>query len=232
MEVSSVMQLDARCAAALLNVPEGKLDRLVADGGLPASRVDGRYRFDRGDLLEWAAARCVGVSAGPVRGAMEGPSLAAALEAGGVVEGVPGSGREAVFHAVAAGLSLPEGMSREELEALLRSRASVATTAVGEGIAVPHVRHPIIVPHETALTVCYLDRPADLGAKDGKPVHTLFVLISPTPRVHMRILSRVDLLLHDPEFRHALDRRAPREVLVAAARRAEEIAASSQNGMR
>jgi len=214
------MQLDARTAAALLNLSEQKLYRLVEDEGLPASRLDDRYRFSRNDLLEWATARGIQVSAEIFASTAEG--VADALEAGGLIPDLTGTSGAEVLRALAARMPLPSGMGREDVLALLRSRAGIGTTAVGDGIAIPHLRHPLILTTAPpTLTVGFLARPVDFEIPNGHAIQTLFMLVSPTPRIHLRILARIGTVLRDPVFRAVLARRAPLTELVQAARAAE-----------
>jgi PTS system nitrogen regulatory IIA component len=50
-------------------------------------------------------------------------------------------------------------------------------------------------------------------------VHTLFLLVSPTVGMHLRMLARLAAALHDPEFKSAVLRRAPAAEILAHARR-------------
>src|SRR6266404_1536990 len=94
---------------------------------------------------------------------------------------------------------------------------------VGHGIAIPHVRNPIVLHvARPMITLCFLERPIDFGALDGKPVHVLFSLISPTVRAHLRLLSRLSFALHDPAFKDAVTRQASREEILREARRVED----------
>ena len=61
----------------------------------------------------------------------------------------------------------------------------------------------------------------DFGAVDGKPVHTIFSMVTPTIRQHLHLLSRLAAALHDKGFRAAVARRAKGEEIVAEARRVE-----------
>ena len=56
-------------------------------------------------------------------------------------------------------------------------------------------------------------------ARDGKPVHTLFLLVTPTVSVHLQMLARLAAALHDAEFKSAVLRRAPAKEILAHARR-------------
>src|SRR5512136_604223 len=107
------MQLKSRDAARLLDVTEEVLERWVRRGELPAERVDDQYRFNRVELLEWAAQRKMAVSPeileDPGLASRGLPSLAEAVRAGGIHAGVRGRGREGLLRAVVDRLPVPPG---------------------------------------------------------------------------------------------------------------------------
>jgi PTS system nitrogen regulatory IIA component len=72
-----------------------------------------------------------------------------------------------------------------------------------------------------AVTLAFLSQPVDFGALDGKPVHVLFSLISPTTRGHLQLLSRLSFALHDGKLRETLARHAAREAILQEIRRVE-----------
>jgi PTS system nitrogen regulatory IIA component len=82
------------------------------------------------------------------------------------------------------------------------------------------VRHPIVldVPAPT-VTSCFLADPIDLG--DGPPVHTFFVLITPSVRSHLIMVSRLAFVVHADAVRAALSRRAPATEVLGAISHAE-----------
>jgi len=50
----------------------------------------------------------------------------------------------------------------------------------------------VILPvAKPALSVCFLAQPVEFDAPLGEPVHTLFVLLSPTVRIHLQLLARI-----------------------------------------
>ena len=119
-------------------------------------------------------------------------------------------------------LPLPDGVDRELLLRLFLAREASATTAIGNGIALPHVRNPIVL-HVTQpmVTLCFLERPVDFGALDGKPVQVLFSLVCPTMRSHLQLVSRLSYALHDAKFTEVVMRQSRREEIVKEARRVE-----------
>ena len=98
----------------------------------------------------------------------------------------------------------------------------MGSTAVGNGIAIPHARHPVVLPvDKPLLNLCFLAEPVDFGAASGERVHTLFVLVSPTVPAHLQMLARVAFLLHNKQFSQALATRTPPGKILLEARRAE-----------
>ena len=231
------MQLTVREAARHLGVSEQALLRWAERGELPTQRVGGQYRFNRVELLEWAAQRRLPVAPEILEepGASSPRTLlSAAVRAGGVHPGVPGSDREGVLRAVVERLPLPPGADRSLLLDTLLARERLGSTALGGGIAIPHPRDPIVLRvREPALAVCYLQSPADFDAPDGRPVDTLFVMVTPSVRDHLHLRAALAAALRHSTLRARLASRAGLESLLAeiervereqAARRTEDLA--------
>jgi PTS system nitrogen regulatory IIA component len=68
------------------------------------------------------------------------------------------------------------------------------------------------------ITLCFLETAVEFGAIDGRPVHTLFTLVSPTVRAHLHMLSRLTYGLRLAEFQGPVAAQAAREALLAGAR--------------
>jgi PTS system nitrogen regulatory IIA component len=93
---------------------------------------------------------------------------------------------------------------------------------VGDGIAIPHVRNPLVLGVEhTALLLCLLAEPVDYGAVDGRAVDVLFTLVTPNVRAHLQLLGRLSYVLRDVEFRRQLRAGAPAAEILAAVRSLE-----------
>lgn len=216
------MRLGVRDVASQFSVPEKVVHRWVDEDGLPFSKVDGQYRFSPAALFEWATARGMTVPPAlfhePRNGARETlPDLVEALRAGGVVEKVPGADKRSVLAALIGHLELPGSVDREGLLQVVIAREHLCSTGIGDGIAIPHVRNPIVarVPRPMIL-LGLLDRPIDYAAVDRKPVHSVFLVITPTTRSHLHILSRLGYVLQDPGIRALLRSRAPADRILQA----------------
>lgn len=220
------MQLGVRDVSKLLNVSEKTIYRWVSQGVLPSYRVNEQYRFNRAELLEWATSRKMSVSAAMFdepESAAPVPGLVESLQAGGIFYRLGGSDKESVLRAVVEHMRLPEEVDREFLLRVLLAREALQSTGIGDGIAIPHVRNPIVLHvSRPTITLCFLEKPIEFGALDGTPVHVLFSLVSPTVRAHLRLLSRLSFALHDPTFKKAITQQGSRDEILQAARRVEE----------
>jgi nitrogen PTS system EIIA component len=218
------MQLTVKDVSELLAISEKTVYRWLEDRRLPGYRLSGQYRFNRAELLEWATANRVSVSPAIFHekeaAAVPLPRLSEAIQDGGVFYRLGGNDRDEVLREVVETLRLPEEVDRGFLLKVLVAREELSSTAVGDGIAMPHPRNPVVlhVPRPT-VTLCFLERPVDFGALDGKPVHALFALISPSMRAHLHLLSRLAFALRDGELKSLLQLQASREELLGALRR-------------
>jgi nitrogen PTS system EIIA component len=222
------MQLTVKDTAVILNVSEKTVYRWIKQGAIPVYRINEQYRFNRSELLEWATSRRIPVSPNIFTEKETNktplPSLEEALRAGGVAYRIGGKDQASVLRAVVETLKLPDEVDREFLYQVLLARETLGSTGIGDGIAIPHVRNPVVLHVlKPTVTLCFLENPIDFAAIDDKPVDILFTLISPTVRAHLHLLSRLSFALHDRTFREALKRQASRDELLAAAARAESV---------
>jgi PTS system nitrogen regulatory IIA component len=184
-------------------------------------------RFNRTDLLEWATARRLPISLEAFDANLDpgdrAPSLMQALQVGGVHHNVPDTDRDSALRAAVERTPMPASLDREFLVEVLIARENTVSTAVGDGIAIPHVRQPVVAPGASSVvSVSYLRKPVAFGAPAEKPVHTIFLIVSPTVRAHLQMLAHLARAILDPGFRAALDRRAQTEELAAEAGRLEK----------
>jgi PTS system nitrogen regulatory IIA component len=220
------MKLTVHDAAQMLDVSEKSIYRWIKQGVIPAYQINDQYRFNRAELLEWATSRKISVSpeifAEPEGGATPAPNLSEALAAGGIYYRMGGSDKASVLQAVVDVMKLPDEVDRKFLYQVLLAREALGSTGIGEGIAIPHVRNPIVLHvNRPMVTLCFLERPVEFGAMDGSAVSTLFTLISPTVRAHLHLLSRLGFALRDPDFKAAVMQQASRELILEALKRAE-----------
>jgi PTS system nitrogen regulatory IIA component len=209
------MQLTLREAASYLNVSEATVRRWISTRGLPAHRVQERLHCNAIELWEWALESGVPVSRSLFdRARRTGeeervPPLSVLLERGGCFRDVAKTSKPELLREIVQVLPLPADVDREFLITVLEAREAMGSTGIGDGIAIPHVRNPILLHVEEPFVSLFLLRHAiDFDAVDRQPVHALFVVVSSNIPLHLRILAQLGFVLRDEALRKLLRARA------------------------
>jgi PTS system nitrogen regulatory IIA component len=97
-----------------------------------------------------------------------------------------------------------EKRHRNKLVEALMNRESLGSTAIGQGIAIPHAKSDCV---EKLVAAFGLSRKGvDFDSLDGEPAHIFFLLVAPQDSAgpHLKALARISRLLKDKYFRDAL----------------------------
>ena len=213
------MKLTVSDVAHILSVSEKTIYRWIKLGKLPAYRIHEQYRFNRSELMEWATAQRINVSqemlVGPSDDDSTMPRLCDSLRTGGIFYRLAGSTKRQVLQSLVEVINLPDTIDHGLLLQGFLARESLASTGIGHGVAIPHVRGPIVMHVEKPiLALGFLEEPIDFEAVDAKPVHILFSLICPTIRAHLQTLSHLSYMLQNPQFMDILQRHGLRDEIL------------------
>jgi len=87
---------------------------------------------------------------------------------------------------------------------VLMERERISTTAIGEGVAIPHGKLPGL--ERIYGVFARSSEGVDFNSLDGGPTHLFFVLIAPEGAAadHLKALARISRLLKDESFRRRL----------------------------
>ena len=95
-------------------------------------------------------------------------------------------------------------IDRALLARVLIERESLASTAIGEGVAIPHGKLGSV----GEIVACLGRAPAgvEFDSMDGQPTYLFFVLVAPesSTGAHLKALARISRVFKDPEFRRRL----------------------------
>ena len=134
--------------------------------------------------------------------------LASLISKGGVFT-VEGSSTTEIYEKVCNLIKFPESITSDAVFNALCAREKIMSTAVGNGIALPHASVPIIKEEEEQrVCVVYLKDPLDMNAPDEMKVHTMFVILTQNRQTHLQVLSRLVSLLRDTSFLKLLENQA------------------------
>ncbi len=221
------MQLSVREVAGFCEASENEVYRWIEREGLPAQRMNGAFRVNSVELLEWSAVTRRPISPTILQtlngASVEESGLKQALEAGGIVYDVHGTDAKAVFTNAVEDLSLSGDFDRESLVELLVAREALGSTFIGNGVAIPHPRRPVVLPGAKSIArLCFLAEPIRMGATDTSQVDTLFFLICPTVREHQQLLAQLANVLSDDTFQGMLQDRPVAETILRELGRVEK----------
>lgn len=83
-------------------------------------------------------------------------------------------------------------------------REESGSTAIGEGIAIPHAKNKAVT--KAGLAAMTVPEGVDYDSLDGQPTNLIFMIAAPEggSDVHLEVLSRLSMLLIDEDFRKEL----------------------------
>jgi PTS system nitrogen regulatory IIA component len=220
------MQITVRQAASYFGVDEATVRRWITERELPVHRVSEQLHLNAIEAWEWALEHGVPVSRRLLDEARRAPdvvpSLSLLLETGGIHRDVEGADKAATLASIVQRIPLPPDEDRDHMLAILEAREAMGSTGIGNGIAIPHVRNPILLHVERPqVSLFLLAHAVDFDSVDNLPVHAIFLVVSSAIPVHLRILAQLGFVLHDPALRALLQDRAGSDAILARIRELE-----------
>ncbi len=150
-------------------------------------------------------------------------SLTDLLSRGGVYYNLQGGSVKEILTDLVQTIPLPPELQGNILLQAMVEREALMPTAIGDGIALPHPRTPLLAqPEHQLISVCFLQDPISWKALDGKLVHSLICILSSSAREHLRTLSRISYLCRKESFKTLLAHRADDREIRAAIEEAEK----------
>lgn len=134
-----------------------------------------------------------------------------------VVVDLQATGKEEAIREMVGSLHRAGRLADNDTESVIRailSREELGSTGIGQGVAVPHTRHPTL--QKLIGTVALSPRGVDFAALDGEPVDIFFLLVSPQnqPGDHLRALENISRHLKDERFVNFLRQARTRENVI------------------
>lgn len=204
-----VMKLTINDVARSLDLPLSTVERWIRQGRIPIKRSGQTYTVDRTALEKWAKSHKLAFSlqdaatapGADAIGVPDSETLLSAMKRGEILYGIHGDTTDEVLAAAVGAMTVfPSEVKAELLDRLLE-RERLTSTGIGKGVAIPHPRMPLLDEIDQSVIVTgFLDKPIDYLAVDSRPVFVLFFLLSPTPKQHLQILSRLSFCVRDDAF--------------------------------
>ena len=103
---------------------------------------------------------------------------------------------------------------RAKLIESLEAREALGSTAIGQGVAIPHAKCECVNKLLAAFGIS--KNGVDFDSLDGEPVYIFFLLVAPQDSAgpHLKALARISRLLKDKYFRDSLRNAADEKALI------------------
>ena len=137
------------------------------------------------------------------------------LEAGGIYHSLKGSTVQEVLDGFVDTIRPGKSVQKGELLKAVLEREALMSTSIGNGIAIPHPRNPIVDSDgDQFAALAFLEQPVDWNALDGNKVDTIILLVSASAKSHLKTLSAISFFSRQEDFLNLLKKRVSREDLI------------------
>jgi PTS system nitrogen regulatory IIA component len=184
--------------AGYLRLAEKTVLRMVHKGQIPCAKVASQWRFLRSMIDDWLTAKMRVVPRNDLARLIESTPdvvpLSRLLKPEFILLNVRPGSKETVLRQLVEPLVRAGVLERAQpfLEKLL-DRERIVSTAVGKGVAVPHLRNPRENPQGGPILVVGICREGtDFAALDKQKTQLFFLLCTDSEVVHLRVLAKVN----------------------------------------
>lgn len=203
------MDLTVKDVSHLLILSEKEVQQLVKKKEIPFQILHEKEFFNKHQIIEWALGRNmpINVSNHVKLSEYHVETISTLLDKKSFHYNCELSESDYISQMISQ-IDLEKNVDREIIIQLLKSRETMMSTAIGNGISLPHPRVPIMLGKNRPLINFFFPvKPLELQSIDGKPVHTIILLISQTIKQHLSLIAHLSFLLSKETFRFALENR-------------------------
>lgn len=134
-----------------------------------------------------------------------------------IVTGLRADSKEAAIRIMVASLKDAGSVAPDDEESIVAAilkREELGSTGIGNGVAVPHTKHPSV--DKLIASVALSNEGVDFASLDGENVHILFLLVSPPDRPgdHLRGLENISRHLRNQNFCNFLKQSTTKEEVI------------------
>ncbi len=122
-----------------------------------------------------------------------------------IVASLAASNKSAILEELAAHLAAAQpSLDKKELARVLIDREALASTAIGQGVAIPHGKLADL--DEIIACLGRTKVGIDFDSIDGKPTFLFFVMVAPenSTGAHLKALARISRMFRNEEFKELL----------------------------
>ena len=196
--------------AGHLKVSERTILRMVQAGELPGLKVSNQWRFLRAAIDDWLTERMQRTPSqnlvDVVRTKRPLLSVPRLISQDRILLGLSPGSKEGLLHRLVEPLIDAEMIARPtDYVSALIDREQMLSTAIGEGVALPHAREAENSGlRENCIVLGICREGTDFGALDGRPTQIFLLIGSMSTEAHLRLMAKTTLMLRIPGFKEGL----------------------------
>jgi PTS system nitrogen regulatory IIA component len=154
---------------------------------------------------------------------LKNDSLAQLITRGGIYYDVGGNDRAEFMSDFIGRLTALPPEKKQALFQAVMEREALMSTGMEKGIALPHPRTPMLEDGEKPFAaIAFPLSPLAWDTPDNSKVHTVFLIVSKSPKQHLGVLSGINVLCRDEDFFPLLSKQAEKDKIIAAIEEAEK----------
>jgi PTS system nitrogen regulatory IIA component len=186
--------------AGYLKVSEKTVLRMVQSGQFPGVKVSNQWRFVRAVVDDWLSARMYAAPKKDLLGVISTAPhvipITRLVSRKRIILTVTPGDKAHILKQIVVPLE-KDGLIKDAQDYVSRllKREALVSTAIGHGLAIPHVREPndsSVTSPCIVLAVCR--EGTDFGALDGRKTFVFAMPFSGSETVHLRLLAKISLL--------------------------------------
>lgn len=204
-EIMTVSEL-----AKYLKISERTVMRLLKKGEIPASKVAGQWRFLKSVIDEWLITNMQKGKTTSFSSLIETGEvkikLSRIIHPSLIILDLPSGGKVNILKELITPL-VKLGYINEPKKYLdlLIEREQMVSTALSNGIAVPHIRNLKDNPFKDPVVVLGISKDGvNFDSLDGEKTHLFFLICSNNDITHLKILAKINALAHNKNLVYSI----------------------------
>jgi len=201
----------------LFKIPYITLQRWIYQGKIPYKTVGKDYYFKKSNIYKWAKLHGFEIESkdDSYEKNVTELSLSDSISDGGIYYDIPGENIYKVFENSLSRINFFNEDNKIEILNQLIDREEIASTGIGRGIAIPHIRNMYNLKIDvTKIPIFFLQNDIDFNSIDKKPVFMLFMMFTTSASVHLRMLSKISHLIQDNMFLDNIRENKDKDMLI------------------
>ena len=188
-----------------LKLSEKTLQKMIKNNEIPCTKIANQWRFSRTMVDDWLRSKMEVIPKNDLSRLIEKEydyvPLSRLIDEESMIMDLKSTDKIGVLTELAQKAFDNKLISdKEYLIYKLIEREELTSTAIGNGIALPHLRRPSNkVINEPKIVIGISNYGVDYSSSDGKPTHIFFLILSDSEVVHLRILSKISRILREKE---------------------------------